>query len=59
MFFEEENLIDSFNFYSEEYLDSKEEIIQAVRKQMGYIANAAYDISVCAGYRTEPVFETL
>lgn len=57
--FEEENLIDSFNFYSEEYLDSKEEIIQAVREQIGYIANAAYDISVCAGYRTEPVFETL
>ena len=57
--FEEENLIDSFNFYSEEYLDSKEEILEAVRKQMGYIANAAYDISVCTGYRTEPVFETL
>ena len=57
--FEEENLIDSFNFYSEEYLDSKEEIIQAVREQIGYIANAGYEINVCTGYRTEPVFETL
>ena len=57
--FEEENLIDSFNFYSEEYLDSKEEIIQAVRKQIGYIANATYEINVCTGHRTEPVFKTL
>ena len=57
--FEEENLIDSFNFYSEEYLDTKEEILDAVREQVGNIANAAYDISVCTGYRTEPVFETL
>ena len=57
--FEEENLIDSFNFYSEENLDSKEEIIQAVREQIGYIANATYEINVCTGHRTEPVFETL
>lgn len=56
---EDEELIDSFNFYSEEYLDSKEEILEAVCKQMGYIANAAYEINVCTGYRTEPVFETL
>ena len=57
--FEEENLIDSFNFYSEEYLDSKEEILDAVRKQIGNIANATYKISVCTGHRTEPVFKTL
>ena len=57
--FEEENLIDSFNFYSEEYLDSKEEILDAVRKQIGNIANATYEINVCTGHRTEPVFETL
>ena len=57
--FEEENLIDSFNFYSEEYLDSKEEILNTVREQIGYIANAMYEITKCTGYRTEPVFETL
>ena len=57
--FEEENLIDSFNFYSEEYLDSKEEILDAVRKQIGNIANGTYKISVCTGHRREPVFETL
>ena len=56
---EDEELIDSFNFYSEEYLDSKEEILDAVRKQIGNIANATYEINVCTGYRTEPVFETL
>lgn len=56
---EDEQLLDSFNFYSEEYLDSKEEIIQAVREQVGYIANVTYEISICTGHRTEPVFETL
>ena len=56
---EDEELIDSFNFYSEEYLDSKEEILEAIRKQIGNIANATYEINVCTGYRTEPVFETL
>ena len=56
---EDEELIDSFNFYSEEYLDTKEEILDAVREQVGNIANATYKISVCTGHRTEPVFETL
>ena len=56
---ENEKLIDSFNFYSEEYLDTKEEILDAVREQIGYIANAAYEITICTGYRTEPMFETL
>lgn len=56
---EDEELIDSFNFYSEEYLDTKEEILDAVREQVGNIANATYKISVCTGHRTEPVFKTL
>lgn len=56
---EDEELIDSFNFYSEKYLDTKEEILDAIREQVGYIANVTYEISVCTGYRTEPVFETL
>ena len=56
---EDEQLLDSFNFYSEKYLDTKEEILDAVRKQIGNIANATYKISVCTGHRTEPVFETL
>lgn len=56
---EDEELIDSFNFYSEKYLDTKEEILDAIREQVGNIANATYKISVCTGHRTEPVFETL
>ena len=56
---EDEQLLDSFNFYSEKYLDTKEEILKAVRKQIGNIANATYEINVCTGHRTEPVFETL
>lgn len=56
---EDEQLLDSFNFYSEKYLDTKEEILKAVQEQVGYIANAAYEINICTGYRTEPVFKTL
>ena len=56
---EDEQLLDSFNFYSEKYLDTKEEILKAVQEQVGNIANATYKISVCTGHRTEPVFETL
>lgn len=56
---EDEQLLDSFNFYSEKYLDTKEEILKAVQEQVGNIANATYKISICTGHRTEPVFETL
>lgn len=56
---EDEKVIDSFNFYSEEYLNNKEEILKAVQEQVGNIANATYKISVCTGHRTEPVFKTL
>lgn len=56
---EDEQLLDSFNFYSEENLTDKEEILNAVKEEIGIIKNAEYEITVCTGYHTEPVFETL